>query len=30
MPLLFSQVEYAKAAMAQAGVNLDLGPKRRS
>ena len=28
-PLLFSQVEYAKAAMAQAGVNLDPGPSRR-
>ena len=28
-PLLFSQVEYAKAAMAQAGVNLDRGPSRR-
>ena len=28
-PLLFSQVEYAKAAMAQAGVNLDPGPRRR-
>jgi GH15 family glucan-1,4-alpha-glucosidase len=30
MPLLFSQVEYAKAAMAQAGVNLDPGPRSRS
>ncbi len=28
-PLLFSQVEYAKAAMAQAGVDLDPGPSRR-
>jgi alpha,alpha-trehalase len=28
-PLLFSQVEYAKAAMAQAGVNLDPEPSRR-
>jgi GH15 family glucan-1,4-alpha-glucosidase len=28
-PLLFSQVEYAKAAMAQAGVDLDPGPNRR-
>ncbi|MGE0259819.1 MAG: glycoside hydrolase family 15 protein [Alphaproteobacteria bacterium] len=28
-PLLFSQVEYAKAAMAQAGVALDRGPGRR-
>ena len=27
-PLLFSQVEYAKAAMAQAGVDLDPGPRR--
>jgi GH15 family glucan-1,4-alpha-glucosidase len=30
MPLLFSQVEYAKAAMAQAGVALDPGPGSRS
>jgi GH15 family glucan-1,4-alpha-glucosidase len=29
MPLLFSQVEYAKAAMAQAGITLDPGPRRR-
>jgi hypothetical protein len=29
-PLLFSQVEYAKAAMAQAGITLDPGPRRRS
>jgi GH15 family glucan-1,4-alpha-glucosidase len=29
MPLLFSQVEYAKAAMAQAGAHLDTGPRSR-
>ena len=29
MPLLFSQVEYAKAAMAQAGITLDPAPGRR-
>jgi GH15 family glucan-1,4-alpha-glucosidase len=28
-PLLFSQVEYAKAAMAQARAGLDTGPRRR-